>query len=178
MLKRIIRATLQKAIKLRGRALFLFIGIIVEEIIANAFDYALYPFVIWKFGLLKGGAIMALLSLIVCYAILVFYNKTKIDWFGIELVKELREYRGKGKIFSIMSWILKKGQFASFIFLSLKFDPFTTTAYMRRGANEFPVMDCKSWKIFFASWIVGNLSWIIVVFTGISVIEFFWKIIY
>jgi len=177
MLKRIVRVALQKTIKLRGRALFLFIGIIAEEIIANAFDYALYPFVIWKFGLLKGGAIMALLSLIVCYAILLVYNKTKKDWFGIELVKELREYVGKRKMFRAMSWILKKGQFVSFIFLSLKFDPFTTTAYMRQGANEFPIMDYKSWKIFFASWLVGNLSWIAVVFTGISVVEMIWNII-
>jgi len=161
---------------LKGKVLFLLIGIAVEEVAVNAFDYALYPFVIWKCGLLRGGAIMALLSLIACCTILFFYERTKKDWFGIELVKELREYKGKVKIFGIVSWILKKGQFASFLFLSLKFDPFTTVTYMRQGANEFLVMDCKSWKIFFASWLVGNLSWIAVVFTGISVAEAFWKI--
>jgi len=102
MLKRMIGATLRTAIQLKGRTLFLLIGITTEEIVVSAFDYALYPFVIWKYGLLKGGAIMALLSLIVCYAVLVLYNLTKKDWFGIELIKKLREYKGKGKIFRIL----------------------------------------------------------------------------
>jgi len=48
---------------------------------------------------------------------------------------------------------------------------------MRQGANEYPVMDYKSWKIFFASWFVGNLSWLVVVFTGVSVVEFFLEVI-
>jgi hypothetical protein len=162
--------------KIGGRAIFLLVGVTFEEVIANAFDYALYPFVIWKYGLLKGGAIMALLSLAICYAMLVLYNLTKKDWFGIELAKELREYEGKRKVFMAMSWMLKKGQFASFLFLSLKFDPFTTVAYMRQGANKFPVMDCRDWNIFFASWFVGNLSWILAVFTGVSAGQALWKV--
>ncbi len=162
--------------KIRDRGFFLLVGIAVEEVVANAFDYALYPFVVWKFGLLKGGAIMALLSLAVCYATLVLYNLTKKDWFGIELVKELREYEGKRKMFRAMSWILKKGQFASFLFFSLKFDSFTTVAYMRQGANKFSAMNCRDWQIFFASWLVANLSWLMVVFAGVSLAEAIWKI--
>jgi hypothetical protein len=119
---------------------------------------------------------MALLSLIVCCAILVLYNLTKKDWFGIELVKELREYTGKRNAFKAMSWMLNKGQFVSFLFFSLKFDPFTTVIFMRQGANKFPAMDCKAWKIFFASWLVGNLWWVTVVFTGVSAVEALWNI--
>jgi len=162
--------------KIWDRGFFLLLGIAVEEVMANAFDYALYPFVIWECGLLKGGAIMALLSLIVCYATLVIYNLTKKDWFGIELVKELREYKGERRVFRAMSWMLNKGQLVSFLFLSLKFDPFTTAVYMRQGANKFSAMDCRSWQIFFASWFIGNLSWIVVVFTGVSAVEYVWKV--
>lgn len=158
--------------KIRERAFFLLLGIAAEEVLANAFDYVLYPFVIWKCGLLRGGAIMALLSLVVCYVTLVFYNFTKKDWFGIELAKEFREYQGQSRVFRAMSWMLRRGQFAAFLFLSLKFDPFTTTAYLRQGANRFSKMDCRSWQIFFASWLVANLSWIVVVFTGVSVVEY------
>jgi predicted ferric reductase len=161
----------------KRRAIFLFAGIFAEVILANAFDYGLYPFVIWKCGLLKGGAIMSLLSLAMCYVIMVFYSITKKDWFGIEMLKELREYEGEIRTLRLASWILKKGQFASFIFLSLKFDPFTTTAYMRSGANEFPKMNGKSWMIFFASWGIGNFSWIVIVISGISIAKLFWKIV-
>lgn len=164
--------------KTRKRALFLLVGVVFEGIAVNAFDYALYPFVIWKCGLLKGGAIMALLSLAICYATLIIYNAARKDWFGIELAKELREYAGKRKVFRAMSWILNRGQLASFLFLSLKFDPFTTVAYMRQGANKFPAMDCTSWKIFFASWLVGNLSWIVVVFVGVSAGQALWNVFY
>lgn len=163
--------------KIKERAFFLLVGIAFEEVVANFFDYALYPFVIWKCGLLKGGAIMALLSLAVCYVMLVLYNFIKKDWFGIELAKELREYQGQSRVFKVMSWALRRGQLVAFLFLSLKFDPFTTTAYLRPGANKFLEMDRKSWQIFFASWLVANLSWIIVVFTGVSIAEYTWKIL-
>jgi hypothetical protein len=35
-------------------------------LLVYAFDYVLYPFVIWKFDLLLGGVVMASLSLVVC----------------------------------------------------------------------------------------------------------------
>ncbi|MCX6721538.1 MAG: hypothetical protein NT026_02995 [Candidatus Staskawiczbacteria bacterium] len=178
MLNKIFRSVIRAGVKFRGRAFFLAVGIAVEEIVANAFDYALYPFVVWKYGLVKGGVMMALFSLAFCYATLIVYNLTKKDWFGIELLKELREYKGRGKIFGAMSWILKKGQVASFVFLSLKFDPFTTVAYIRTGANEFPKMDCRAWKIFFGSWLLGNLSWLAVVFTGVSLVKVFWETVH
>ena len=43
-------------------------------ILGYAFDYALYPFVIWKLGLLIGGISMALLSLITCLLTWWFYD--------------------------------------------------------------------------------------------------------
>jgi hypothetical protein len=161
-----------------NRAFFLFVGVVVEYIVSYAFDYALYPFVILKYGLLKGGAIMSVLSLILCYSTLVVYDLLKKDWFGIELIKELREYEGRIKTFGIMAWLLKKGQLVSFIVFSLKFDPFTTVIYMRKGANKFTGMDRKSWIIFFGSWAVGNFCWIIIVSTGISVAKLLWEIAY
>ena len=169
---------LSRLATIKNRALFLVVGVIASQILVGGFDYVLYPFVIWRFGLLKGGAVMALLSLVACSSVLVFYNLTKKDWFGIELAKELREYKGRKIVFRIVSWVLKRGQLASFFILSLKFDPFTTVAYMRPGANEFPEMDSKSWKIFFASWLVGNLSWLAVIFTGISALKAFHGFLY
>ena len=35
-----------------------------------AFDYILYPYVIWNYGLTKGGVLMAVLSLLICLLML------------------------------------------------------------------------------------------------------------
>jgi len=169
---------LQTATKLKSRAFFLFVGIVVEYVVTYAFDYGFYPFMIWKYGAMKGGVIMSLISLVFCYITLLLYDLTKKDWFGIELIKELREYEGKAKTFGIMSWMLRRGKFAAFLILSLKFDPFTAVVYMRKGANEFTGMDRKSWIIFFGSWAIGNLAWIVVTSAGISIIGLLWRVIH
>ncbi len=42
------------------------LGHTVNAAMVYGFDYALYPFVIWKLGLVKGGVTMSVLSLIAC----------------------------------------------------------------------------------------------------------------
>ena len=60
-------------------------------VLGYAFDYALYPVVVWKPGLLLGGGMRALLSLACCLLALWFYEWSKRDWLGIEAVKHLRD---------------------------------------------------------------------------------------
>ena len=170
-----LNRAIQTVKKIKGRAFFLFVGIVFGQVSFHVFDYVLYPFVMLKYGPIKGGAMMSLLSITFSYTVLTFYDLTKKDWFGIELVKGLREYDGKKKALKFISWMLSKGQFATFVILSLKFDPFTTTVYLRKGANEFKGMDHKSWAIFVASWAVGNSVWIMLMFTGISIAKLAWK---
>lgn len=162
----------------KERLFFLFVGIIFQWIVVGIFDYVLYPFVVWKFGLLNGGLAMATVSLVFCSATLAFYNSTKKDWFGIEMAKKLREYDGTRMVPRVISWMLKKSKAVLFVFLSVRFDPFTTVVYMRRGSNTFPAINSKDLKIFFASWLIGNLSWLITVYAGVSATEYTWKIFF
>lgn len=159
------------------RILILLIGIVSADFFVRIFDYILYPYMIWKFGIVWGGVIMSILSFLGCWLLMIFYNFSKKDWLGIELAKKLREYSGNRRLLKFGSWILNRGKMISFLFLSVKFDPFVTTAYMQKGENGFNKMDFESWKIFVASWMIGNFMWIIVVFTGISAGEFIWKLI-
>jgi hypothetical protein len=64
-------------------------------VLGYAFDYVLYPFAIWKLGLLKGGVSMAFLSLVTCLLTLWFYDWSQRDWLGIEAVKQLRDGEAK-----------------------------------------------------------------------------------
>lgn len=134
------------------------------------FDYALYPLVIWKLGPLAGGAIMTLASLVFCLGLLRLYDRLGRDWLGLEFVKNLRNYEGASRWRRWLAWLLSRGDAAAFVVLSAKYDPFITTAYLRRDA--FNGMTRRDWTIFLGSWLVSNLLWIAVCYGGISGLRF------
>lgn len=162
-------------IEFAERVSVLGIGILANQAQIWAFDWLLYPFVIYQFGLFWGGLIMTCLSCLVCYALLRFYDWTKKDWLGIEIIKTLKETKSKSKMARFSSWILKKGDIASFLFLAIKFDPFITTAYLRQGSHKYNGLSQRDWKIFFASLVLGNVYWAVAIFGGISIVEWFWQ---
>jgi hypothetical protein len=81
----------------KERAAILGIGLLGNFLIANGFDYVLYPWVIWKLGPLHGAAVMTLASFLICWATLLFYDWAKKDWLGIETLKELRDNAGNSR---------------------------------------------------------------------------------
>ena len=78
----------------RERAAVLGISLLGNSLIANGFDYLLYPWVIWQLGPLHGAVVMTLLSFLICWATLLFYDWARKDWLGIETLKQLRDYPG------------------------------------------------------------------------------------
>jgi hypothetical protein len=46
------------------------------------------------------------------------------------------------------------------------------TVYLRRG--RFGGMTRRDWRIFLLSWLIGNAWWSIVVFTGLSAVQWLW----
>jgi len=58
------------------------------------------------------------------------------------------------------------------ILLSIKFDPFIVTAYLRQGA--FGGMSPRDWRIFLLSWLIANAWWSVVCFTGLSAVQWVW----
>ena len=132
----------------------------------SAFDYALYPLVIWQLGPLAGGAIMALASLAFCLLLLRIYDRLGRDWLGLEFVKNLRHYAGPSRWRRALARLVGRGDGLAFLVLSAKYDPFITTAYLRREA--YRGMSRRDWAIFLASWLVANGFWIAVCAGGIE----------
>jgi methionyl-tRNA formyltransferase len=155
-----------------ARPLELIVGYTGNWLIVKAGDYVLYPFVIYKLGLLHGGIVMSLFSFLVCLLTLWFYDWSKRDWLGIEAIKQLKDYEGAGWFQRQLSRLLRKGDPVACVVLSIKFDPFITTAYMRHGA--FTGMSRRDWKIFVASWLIGNVYWSFVCFGGVSALVWLW----
>ena len=159
----------------KSRIAELALGLSANQLTVWSGDYILYPFIIYTFGILKGGILMMLISFIVCFLTMKFYDWSKRDWLGIEAIKEIRTYKGKTKIGRFTSWIMKKSDPVIFLFMSIKFDPFITTAYLRKGANQFNGMKRRDWKIFISSLILSNAYWTLACYMGITLIEWGWK---
>lgn len=150
------------------------IGLSVNQLMVWAFDFVLYPFVIWRLGLLTGGAVMTSLSFVTCYCLIRFYDWTKKDWLGIETIKNLKESTRRSRLARATAWILKKGDPAAMIILSIRFDPFITTTYMRHGSHEFNGLAKRDWQIFIGSLFIANAYWSIAMFSGVSIAEWLW----
>jgi hypothetical protein len=162
--------------KLSQRIGELTIGHTVNAVVLlYGFDYILYPYVIWKLGLVRGGALMALLSLLSCLLTLWFYDWSKRDWLGIEAVKQLFRGEVKTRWRRLLAWALAKGDLPACVILSVYADPFITTACLRRGA--FNGMTARDWRIFFGSWLIGNGWWALACFGGIQALKEMWRMV-
>ncbi len=153
------------------------VGLITNKAIDSIFNYLLYPFVIYKFGILKGGVFMTFLSFLACIGIMKFYDWSKRDWLGIEAIKSLKGYEGSRKAGKLTAWVLQRNDPLVFIFLSIHYDPFITTAYLRKGANQFNGMKKRDWKIFMGSLFFSNAYWTLACYMGITLVEWGWKTI-
>jgi hypothetical protein len=153
------------------------IGLAANQLFVRFGDYILYPFVIWKMGIVRGGLIMTAVSFLLCYLTFLFYDWSKKDWLGIETIKGIKDYRGENKIGKFTSWVLKKGNPIALFFLSIKFDPFIVTAYMRQGSHKYNGLSKRDWKIFIGSLLLGNAYWTLACYLGITLFEWGWKAI-
>lgn len=158
----------------RERIAIVAIGLPGYSLSSQIFDYGLYPWAIWELGPWQGAALMTLLSFLICWATLLFYDWAKKDWLGIETVKELREYSGNNRLARILKWAMAKGDAVVLIILSAWTDPFITVAYMRHGAHQYTGMNVRDWQIFILSLAIGNGLWSATLFTGMSAAEYVW----
>lgn len=154
--------------------------------ISWAYDNPLYIAAVVIYGPLVGGGMMTAGSLLICWGMLLWYNKQGTDWLGVGAVDSLRElslcYTKKlaawradslgGKalygMFNLPIRLLlliaklanhpKHGEVAAFVLLSIFFDPFITTAYLRHG--RYGPMRWRERAIFFGSVLFSNAYWI------------------
>lgn len=156
----------------QARVATIAIGVMGSKLESLLLNYLLYPFVIWWLGLLWGGLTMSLFSLVECYALILFYDWAQKDWLGIELIKSVRDEEQHNWLLRKLSWLMNHSTIAALVVLSLWYDPFITTAYLRRGS--YNGLSRRDWYIFLASWALSNGFWILVSFGGVSLIVAAW----
>ena len=153
----------------KKRLATLVVGWSADKISNCSFEYILYPAVIGYWGLLKGGAFMISLSVILSLLEIKLYDFLKIDWLGIEAVKGIRDGEAKSIWERITQWVMKKGDIFALVVLSIYSEPVKVTLYMRRGSNKFNGFSRRDRIVFITSVLIGNISWAVVVAGG-------WKI--
>jgi hypothetical protein len=171
------RASFQQPLTWQVRFTDLAAGITAFKLSNYVFDYVLYPFVIYKLGIIKGGLIMTFLAVVTNILCLKFYDWSKRDWLGIEALKGMKEYEGKSGMLKVMSRMLKKSDLLAFIFLSIKEDSFVTMVYLRHGCHQYNGMSARDWRIFLSSHVVSNVYWTLAAYMGISVMEWGWRVL-
>lgn len=157
---------------IKSRIAELALGHTVNQLIVYGFDYGLYPLVILWLGLAKGFLVMAVLSLVVCWLTMKFYDWSQRDWLGIETIKELKDYDGPNRYGRVIAWVLRRGDPVACVLLSIKFDPFIVTVYLRRG--RFGGMSRTDWRNFLLSALIGNVYWSILCFGGVNALIWLW----
>lgn len=157
------------------------IGILVLGLSANKamvywYDFAVYPDLIASYGLVRGWLYAVLGSTILCLLTLWFYNLTKQDWLFIETVKHVRDGQAISRFRKFFRDLANRGDMVAFFFLCLWQDAFTITVYMRKGVENY-TMTTRDWKIFWASTLVSEVWWGLLVF---GVIETFkrWLVLF
>jgi hypothetical protein len=69
--------------------------------------------------------------------------------------------------------VLQKSDPVVFLFCSVRYDPFITTVYLRKGT--YNGMNRRDWTVFMGSLIVSNSYWTLACYMGISLFEWAWK---
>ncbi len=156
----------------KGRIAELALGYSVSQSLGYGFDFGLYPAVIYGLGLGWGFAVMAMLSFLACWLTMKFYDWSRRDWLGIEAIKRLKDYAGPSRSARGLGWVLRRSDPVACVLLSIKFDPFVVTAYLRRG--HFGGMTRRDWRIFLLSWFIGNAYWSLLCFGGVSALAWLW----
>ena len=136
----------------RGRLAEIGTGHTLYALFNWQFDNIVYVYVIYRWGLLVGGAFMTLLSALQCALLLLIYERMRIDWVGVGSIERFSEMPRR-----MIQWATKHGRPLVFVALCVFQDPFITTAYFR-GA-KFDGLRAKDWRLFFASVLVSNGYW-------------------
>lgn len=174
-------ATALKGAKAAGR---LTLGHTVKKLEEYLFDWVLYGTVVawctYTFGVYDGSimafVLMTPLALFVNTLWLAFYNWSKVDWFGLEAVREFEEAARKGgRIARTAYALLKAGKVPAFFVLSIFGDPFLTIVYLRKKDSSYTKLSTRDRYVLIASALVSNAYWTLRWTVLIEIVKYVWE---
>lgn len=159
---------------LYGRKLAIFaVGVAGSQGINFLFDYGVYPATIWWLGMLWGGIVMTLVTIVANVGLIRLYDYLGQDWLLIETAKSLRdgEIVIDSKIGHWVNAILRRSDVVALLVLSTWQDPVVATLYLRHGANQYNGLSRRDWHHFIISTVITNIWWTLVMGGGIAAVN-------
>lgn len=157
-----------------GTYLFLY-----EFIFNPLYDGVFYPFMIVTFGIVKGGAIAVLGSLISCAFLFWLYDRMSVDWLGANALRQMEKKQGNGRLVRLLIWIGKEKNGWErilspivFIQLTLPLDPLIVAVHYRR--KHFEGITWRDWGVLVAAVAAANTWWLLKIGLLIEGIRFVW----
>ncbi len=150
-------------------------GISSYYIFTYLYDYVVVSFLLVYLGFVKGMVSVMILSVLVDFGTLKFYDWFKKDWLALETLKDLQYKKNFwGRLFT---FVRDKSTFVTVVVLSLTSNAFIVTAYMRKGSFQYNGLTQRDWNIFLASSLLTNLYWVFLIAGGIEIIKYSYQVI-
>jgi hypothetical protein len=157
------------------------VGLFVWETYNFFNDFIFYPFALLYWGLLKGGIIAYLATVIVNAFVFWLYEYMKVDWLAAHALRELEDKENKSHFEKLATWVGKKKvgiwekmmSWVVFIGLLLPIDPVIVAIHYRR--NHFSGLGWRDWGIFFLADAIAQAWWLIKVGVVVEGALYLWR---
>jgi len=133
----------------------------------NAFDWVLYPVMMCKMGLIAGGIMMTMLSVLFNLILIEAYDALGKDLFALEAAKAAQSA-------NVTWWgnLLGRSRWLTFVILSV-YDPVPAVIYIRGGHSQFSGLMGRDWLMFVLATLISNGAWIVLMAAGLTAVESF-----
>ena len=143
------------------------IGLFIYECFNFVYDWLFYPFALVYWGVVHGGIVLVLGSLIQCSLFFWLYDRMKIDWLGAHALRQLEMKEKKNRLEHLAVWVGKEKKTwwekllnpIVFIALTLPIDPLIVAIHYRK--RHFGGISARDWWVLLASVLVANAWWLI-----------------
>ena len=159
-------------------------GLFLYESANFVFDFIFYPLIIAYEGIVSGGAIAVIASLIMNSIVFLLYEYLKIDWLGAHALRELDNEENKSSIAKLMTWMgsHKKTlweKIASpivFVALTLPIDPLIVAVHHRHV--HFKGITIRDWMLLWGATLAANAWWLLKVGVIIEGAKWLWYLFF
>ncbi len=139
------------------RVLHFTAGVLGLQGVSYAFDYVVYPVVIYRFGPIQGTGILFIAAFILNYLCILIYDKIKLDLFGFEALKQFKEEADHTQKKTFIQKMLKWGDVPAFIAMSW-YDPIFAVLYKRKS-TQFDGFRRRDYWMLILSTFIGCVLW-------------------